>query len=78
MDTVTANTLKIGEKHNSMYEPNSVYCKASKKELEQFYKDSEALAQKIKHIKPNAMSKYSTDNCNVECSLIIEEHRNES
>ncbi|MBQ7141291.1 MAG: hypothetical protein IJO32_07310 [Bacilli bacterium] len=54
MESYNENAIKNGTKHNSMYEPNSVNCKATNEAMELFYKDTEDLTPKVETI-PNAM-----------------------
>lgn len=54
MDTYNEKAIKSGTKHNSMYEPNSVDCKATNEAMELFYKETEDLTPKVETI-PNAM-----------------------
>ena len=72
MDTYYENMIKSGVKHNSMFEPNTVNCKSTKEELEEFYKDTEDLTPKVKKLVPNAMKIYDVS-CrnNKKKSLII-------
>lgn len=58
MDTYYENMIKRGIKHNSMFEPNTVNCKSTNQELEEFYKDTEDLTPKVKKLVPNAMKIY--------------------
>ena len=74
MKTITAETIMCGEKANSMYQLNSVHCKADREDMERFYKDSNDLSPKNEHRKPNGMHKYNINDVelNRDCSLIIE------
>ena len=71
-NTTNRQAIAKGEKHNSMFEPNTVQCRATKQELQAFYKDSEGLSPPV-NTRMSAISFYDVDN--VDClpgnSLII-------
>lgn len=67
-----AKSVYMGYSTNSMFEPNSVDCKATKAEMNQFYQDMADLTHCPKSAKLSTMKLYVVDETTIKCDLIIE------
>lgn len=69
-----SSAIRFGERHNSMFEPNSISCNVSKLDMERFYQDSKELSSDRSDTKSIVMHRYNifSDCLGSHCNLIIE------